>query len=240
MSKIYVPCKQAMTVSKAAKFGEIIVLHDQSDPDKGASRLALEPDRLFTKLIRHLNTWESDDLILLDGPLLYNTVAASILACLTNKISFLIWARTRYEKKSVSLASVRPKRTWDRKLSNRKVYAVNNVHSEKTAAKYGQFIDLSDESLEEREPPTDPSKVFSKLYPALMKTHRTDFLMLAGSKLENAIASAILSRLHGTVNYLIFHHGKRKYLARSADFSKSRIKETIQARIKPKKQIKKA
>lgn len=239
MSKVFIPCKQAMTEEEAARYGEIVVLHDQSDPDKGASRLALEPDRLFAKFIRHLNTWEPDDLILLDGPLIYNAVATSILACFTNKISFLIWMRGRYSKKSLFIDSVRSKKTWERKLSNRKIYAINNVHSDKPARKYGEIIYLNEDDLEEREPPTNPERIFHRMYEALAKSHKMDFLMLSGSKIENAIASATLTRMHGTVNYLIFHHGKRAYLARSADFSKSRVKEMIRSRLKPKKRSKK-
>lgn len=240
MNKVFVPCKQAMTESEAAKYGEVIVLHDQSDPDKGASRLALEPDRLFAKFIRHLNTWEPDDLILLDGPLIYNAVATSILACFTNKLSFLIWMRGRYSKKNLLIDSVRTKKTWTRSLSNRKVYAINNVHSDKPAQKYGEVVYLNEEDLEEREPPTNPEKIFARMYPILAKTHKSDFLLLSGSKIENAIASSILARMHGTTNYLIFHHRKKTYLARSADFSKSRIKEMIRSRLKPKKPTKKA
>ncbi len=241
MGKIFVPCKQAMTISKAHKFGDIVVLHDQSDPDKEASPLGLEPDRLFAKFVRHLNTWEPGDLVLLDGPLIYNAVVASILGCFTNKISFLMWImkpgkkRRGYYKKSLSLEGVLPKKNWDRNPSKCKVYAINNVHPGEPAKKHGEVVYLSEDTLEEKAPPTNPTTILNRAYPILAKTHRDDFLLLCGTKIENAIASAILSRMHGTVNYLIFHHRRKKYLVRSADFSKSRVKNMIRDRLKPNK-----
>ncbi len=241
MGKIFIPCKQAATVSKAKKFGDIVVLHDQSDPAKDASPLGLEPDRLFAKFIRHLNTWEPGDLILLDGPLIYNAVATSILACFTNKISMLVWMKgrgdrgRRYHKRSFSLENVRPKKTWARKTSNRKVYAINNIHPPELARKYGEIVYLTEETLEESIPITNPSAIFKKVYPALAKSHKTDLLLLSGTRIESAVASSVLSRMHGTVDYLIFHHGRKKYLARSANFSKSRVKTMIRDRLKPNK-----
>lgn len=233
MPKIFVPCQQAMTVSKAKLFGDLKVLHDESNPNKSASRLGLEPDRLFGTFIRPLNTWEPGDMILLDGPLIYNAVATSVLACFTNTMRFMVWNGKHYEAKVAYLASVTPKRTWKRGQHLRRVYAVNNVHNVEPASKFGKIVYVNREPLEDRPPPTNPRYVLDKISAVLKRTHKSDFLMLSGSKLENAISSAILSRMHGSVNYLIFHHGRKIYLPRSVDFSKSRIKKAIRDRLKP-------
>lgn len=223
MPKVFVPCRQAMTVGKAKKFGEVVYLHDQSDPAKRASPLGLEPDRIFMKFARPLNTHEPDDMILLDGPLVYNVVAGSILACLTNKLKFLIWDQENrdYQIRSVLLSSVRSARKRDRR-KRPNVYIPGNAHSYESAKKYGEHIEISTAAR-----PIDPTKTLECLSPSLKESLRNDFLILSGDKLSNTISSIILSRRHGFVNYLVVHHRLKRYLARSVEFSRDRIRKTV-------------
>lgn len=234
MPNIFVPCRQVMTVSKAKPFGTIKTLHSESNPNKRASVMGIEPDRIFGRFARPLNTWVAGDMLLLDGPLIYNAVATGIVSCYTNTVRFLIWEKKGYSPKVAHLTSVEKKRPWNRRQDLRRVYAINNVHSIDTSSKYGKLICINEDPPEDRPAPTSPRYVFDKISKVLKRTHHSDFLLLAGSKLESAIASAILARMHGRVNYLIFHHGRKGYVARSVDYSKSRIRKTIEDQIKAK------
>ncbi len=234
MKKVFVPCRQVMTASIARKFGTIKILHSESNPNKRSSSMGLEPDRIFSRFARPLNTWVSGDMLLLDGPLVYNAVASSIISCQTNTVRFLIWGKKEYTPKVAHLTSIEKKRYWERRKDLRRVYAINNVHNIDPASKYGKLVCINEDPPEDRPAPTSPRHVFDKTSAILKCTHRSDFLLLAGSKLENAIASAILARMHGRVNYLIFHHGMKGYVARTVDYSKSRIRKTIQNQIKAK------
>jgi len=224
MPKIFVPCRQAMTVRQAREFGDLIYLHDQSDPGKSASPLGLEPDRIFDKFARPLNTYEPGDMILLDGPLVYNTVAASMLACLSNTLTFLIWHRDEreYRAKSVSLLSVRKARS-KKRAKKPTVYSVNKVHATYGVEKYGDLVITSDT----RDKPTNPEKTLGLLSPVLKASSSNDFFMLSGDKLSNAIASIVLSRRHTVVTYLLIHHRLKRYLARSTEFTRERIRKLI-------------
>lgn len=235
MPKIFVPCRQVMTASKARQFGAVKILHNESDPSKPSSRMGLEPDRIFNRFARPLNTWEAGDMVLLDGPLIYNAVVSAIISCQTNTLRFLIWDKKGYIPKVAHLTSVEKKRTWKRRRDLRRVYAINNVHNIiEPASKHGKLVCINEEDVEDRPAPTSPRYVFDKISNVLKRTHRSDFLLLSGSKLENAIASAILAKMHGTVNYLIFHHGRKGYLSRTVNYSKSRLRQVIRDQIKRK------
>lgn len=225
MVKIFVPCRQAMTVRKAQAFGDIVYLHDQSDPGKKASPLGLQPDRIFVEFARRLNTYEPGDMILLDGPLIYNAVAGSILACLTNRLKFLIWHQDtrKYKGRETLLLSVRSSRS-KKRTKNPTVYMIGNVHTYEAAEKYGKFAVVPSKGASKSKP-TNPEKTLEIISPDLKESFWNDFLMLSGDKLSNTLGSIVLSRRHGIVTYLIAHHGIKRYLARSVRYSRERIRD---------------
>lgn len=225
MAKIFVPCRQAMTVRKAQAFGDIVYLHDQSDPGKKASSLGLEPDRIFTEFARRLNTYEPGDMILLDGPLIYNAVAGSILACLTNRLKFLIWHQDgrKYKDRETSLLSVRSSRTKKRTRQPTVYMMIGRPHTYEAAEKYGALV-VVPSSGAPKSKPIDPERTLELICPDLKTSFWNDSLMLSGDKLSNTLGSIVLSRRHGVVTYLIAHHGLKRYLARSVKYSRQRIR----------------
>ena len=226
MAKIFVPCRQAMTVRKAQAFGEIVYLHDQSDPGKKASSLGLEPDRIFLQFARRLNTYEPGDMILLDGPLIYNTVAGSILACLTNRLKFLIWHQDtqKYKARETLLLGIRSSRSKKRTKKPTVYVMMGKAHTYEAAEKYGVLTVVPSKGGP-RDKPIDPQKTLAIISPDLKESFWNDFLMLSGDKLSNTLGSIVLSRRNGVVTYLIAHHRLKRYLARSVKYSRKRIRD---------------
>lgn len=224
MASVFVPCKHAMRKRTASKFGDIKVLLDQSNPNRPTSRMALEPDRILKKFSKPLNTYGPvDDMILLDGQIIYNAVATSMLSCNFNTISFLIWMQKSqlYRKRTLSLKGVRASRKDPG--GDPSVFAVNDAHAMDKAEKFGKLKVIKGTQDE----PTNPQKLFDELAPKLKKSSPDDFLLLTGDKLSNSIASAILSRRHGVVNYLIYHFRLKTYIPRTVEYSKERIRKVI-------------
>ena len=224
MTNVFVPCKHAMSKRAASKFGDLNILLDQSNPNRPTSRLALEPDRILKKFSKPLNTYEPvSDMILLDGQLIYNAVATSMLSCNFNTINFLIWIHKNqlYRKRTLSLRGVRS----SRKVSSGKtiVFAMNDAHTMDKAEKFGTLKIVKGTQKE----PTDPQKLFDELSPELKKSGPDDFLLLTGDKLSNSIASSILARRNGVVNYLIYHFKLKTYIPRTVEYSKERIRRVI-------------
>lgn len=229
MTSVFVPCKHAMSKRAASKFGDLNILLDQSNPNRPTSRLALEPDRILKRFSKPLNTYEPvGDMILLDGQLIYNAVATSMLSCSFNTINFLIWIHKNqiYRKRTLSLKGVRS----SRKLNLLRgpdgktiVFAMNDAHIMDKADKFGALKIVKGTQKE----PTDPQKLFDELSPELKRSNPDDFLLLTGDKLSNSIASSILARRHGVVNYLIYHFKLKTYIPRTVEFSKERIRRVI-------------
>ncbi len=224
MPKIFVPCRQSMSMYKAKQFGDLVIL-SKKDPKKPGYRMDLEPDRILNRFSRPMNTWEPGDFLLLDGPLAYNVVAAGIAASLYDTIKFLVWDDTKqnYVRRSLKLR-VGEARKWNHNNVTM-VYTVNDAHPTDAAKKFGTVKEIR--STTNKPKPLYPEKIFEDISPALKKSCKDDFLILSGDKLSNAIATAIMARRNKTVNFLLMHFKHKQYQPRTVDFSKERIRKSI-------------
>lgn len=98
-----------------------------------------------------------------------------------------------------------------------KVYIVNKgSHDYSDAEQYGEIIILSEAGKISRH---SPSTIFIEFMKELKNSSIDDYLLLSGLSLVNAIAAAIMSRLHGKVNFLIYHQSRRTYIKRDISFT---------------------
>lgn len=98
-----------------------------------------------------------------------------------------------------------------------KVYIVNEgSHDYSDAGQYGELVTLSEAGKISRH---SPSTIFIEFIKVLKDSSSDDYLLLSGLALVNAIAAGIMSRLHGKVNFLLFHQNKGTYIKRDVSFT---------------------
>ncbi|KKN53601.1 hypothetical protein LCGC14_0600970 [marine sediment metagenome] len=97
-----------------------------------------------------------------------------------------------------------------------KVYIVNEgSHNYNDAKRFGELVPLSYAGRIGR---YSPSVIFLEFADILKDSSKEDFILLSGLALVNAIATGIMSRLHGNVNFLIYHQKTGAYIERNLSF----------------------
>jgi len=89
-------------------------------------------------------------------------------------------------------------------MDKRKVFIVSKGGFDYSdAEKYGELIFLSDSIIDK----TKANKLFMQFREKLVNSSKYDYLIITGLPIMVCIASSILARKHGQVNYLIFSDG---------------------------------
>lgn len=223
MPRVFITCHQAANLKKASKFGDIIKLHDLVDAKPSAHRMSLAPARIFSGLARKINSFHPDDMFLLDGPAVYSAVAAAMAATISQRVSFLIYDHDSadFVQRTLYFPVQRCRRP--KEEQDPKVFAATDSHDVSAAKTYGEIITLVPSSL--GIPSSETRKISKMVVKPLKDSQPQDYLLLAGEKSINAIAAAVLARRHGKLNLLLIHHKTKKYLAKTVDVSRERIRE---------------
>jgi hypothetical protein len=207
MGRVFVPEPRQLFAPKAEPFGQIVPLVPAE------SKLGLEPDRIKSLVAKGLTTFDDDDYLLLDGSNTHCAVATSVVGIERNSINLLLWnsmsnnyvfRRLDLEDLPIPVFSGQTKR----------VFMTNDIHGitpegyEAISLTSGNDPDIM-----------EPDKIKRKMLEMLIHSQPTDFLLLSGSKIHNAVASVIISRLHGSVNYMIWNARTKEYVLRSCKYT---------------------
>lgn len=97
-------------------------------------------------------------------------------------------------------------------MKKNKVYIVNKSgHDFSDAERFGELVYLSEGSVN----PFLVSRIYREFSEILKDSQPQDCLVISGLQVMNAIASAILARVHGRVNWLQWHPRDGKYRKRT-------------------------
>lgn len=223
MPRVFIACKQSSDARKASKFGEVTVLHDLTENEQ-AKRLSLSPSRIFIKFARPMNSFEPNDLLLLDGPNVYCAMAAAMASVVTSRLGLLVYdhAKKQHVKRTIHLSVSQCRKDTD---GNPQVYAATDSHDLKGARRFGYIHVLV--NANKQLAATETRKIQRLITDPLKSSLDHDFLLLAGEKSINALAAAILARRHKKINFLLMNHKSGWYLPRTVAISRERIRSVI-------------
>ena len=86
-----------------------------------------------------------------------------------------------------------------------KVYIPNRgAHNYSDAIHFGELVYITDGLIN----PMSTGFIFRKLADHLKDSKPEDYLLISGLPIMNIMAAAILGRMHGVLNLLVFHYGK--------------------------------
>ena len=86
-----------------------------------------------------------------------------------------------------------------------KVYIPNKgAHDYSDANRFGDFVFLTSGSV----PRYNTESMYRELVEGMQDAEETDYLLISSLAILNALASAIMSRKFGRVNYLLFRDGE--------------------------------
>jgi predicted transposase YdaD len=92
------------------------------------------------------------------------------------------------------------------------VYITNRSgHDFSPAEKFGKIKFLSEGKTD----PFQVAKMYREFYDVLKDSHYDDYLMITALPVMNCVASAIMTHLHGRVNWLQYHAQSNSYKART-------------------------
>jgi len=206
MGRVFVPEPRQLSENKAKAFGEVVPLVPVE------SKLGLEPDRIKSSLAKSLTTFTDDDYLLLDGSNTHCAVATSVLGIERDCINLLIWnsKANNYVFRRLDLDRIAPILS----AGPQKVFVTNDIHG---ILPHG----YTSISLTSGNDPDimEPDKIKRKMDALLINSQPGDFLLLSGSKIHNSIASVVLSRMHGLVNFMIWNARTKSYVLRSCKFT---------------------
>jgi hypothetical protein len=223
MPRVFVAAKEAFNASKASKFGEITILHDPSESAQ-AKRFGLAPDRIFMKFARPMNSFEANDILLLDGPNVYCAMAAAMAAVTTSRLTLLIYDHHigGYVKRTIHLPVRQCRKDTD---GNPQVFAATDSHDLKAARRFGAIEVLV--SVYKDVFATETRRILKMILGPLKTSLECDFLLLSGEKSINALAAAVMARRHKKLNMLLMNHKSGRYLPRTVEVSRERIRSVI-------------
>ncbi len=224
MPRVFITCKQSSNAKKASKFGKVTVLHDLNE-NAQAKRMSLSPDRIFVKFARPMNSFEANDLILLDGPNVYCAIAAAMASVVTNRLGLLVYDHEKkdYVKRTMHLPVSQCRK--DTNGEKPRVYATTDSHDLTSAERWGAISVLV--RAHKGMLSTETKKILKIIMGPLKGSLRHDLLLLAGEKSINALSAAIMARRHKSLNLLLMNHSLKKYQARSIVVSRERIRSVI-------------
>ena len=215
MTKIFIPQVEQLDERVAAAKGELVPLMPSGN------KSGLEPDRIKFLMVKGLSLYNDGDYLLLDGRNTYCMVAASILAVLRNSIDLLIWdgSSSDYVSRMLTFMDVP---TPQPIISDTRAFLVNDMHS-------GIDIPFPSIVLTKGSDPDfmSPENIRVKMIKILKNSHEHDYILCSGSRLHNVVASGIMARMHGRVNYLLWNAKVKRYERRSAIYSQESLKETL-------------
>ena len=210
MVKVFIPEIQQANMGLVEIKGEPVPLLPKNN------KLGLEPDRIKFLITRALSVYSSGDYLLVDGRNVHCAVAASVLATQRNTIDMLIWSKSDndYVTRSLFLSNIK---SADNIISEPRAFLVNDTHSD-IRIPY-QSVPLtkgSDPNI------MDPDKIKDNMLPILKHSGPSDYILNAGSRTHNIVASCIMTRMHGRVNFLLWNSKTACYKMRSIILSSSR------------------
>lgn len=95
-----------------------------------------------------------------------------------------------------------------------RVYITNKSgHDFSNATRFGELVYLSEGEVDTFE----VTRMYRRFSSILNNSNRSDYLLITGLTVMNCVASAIMSRKHGIVNWLLFNHETGSYKARTID-----------------------
>jgi len=214
MGKVFVPEVQQLDEDEAKRIGEIVPLVPSSN------RLGLEPDRLKYLMANGLSIFSSGDFLLLDGRNIHCAVAASILAVQRNSLDLLLWDKSvgSYVTRPLTLLDVPKTKNI---ISSIRAFVVNDLHDSEDQ------LSMRAITLTKGHDPNfmNPEAIKANMIEILANSHSQDYLVTSGSKIHNVVASCIMARMHGRVNYLLWHAKTNKYEFRCATFGPADLRK---------------
>ena len=98
--------------------------------------------------------------------------------------------------------------------SEKKVFVTNDIHDPPE-------LDLPMIPLTTGNDPNimEPDKIKENMIKMLSNSQAEDFLLLSGSKTHNSVAAAILSKMHGRINFMAWNATTKQYVLRSCRFN---------------------
>jgi len=207
MGRVFVPEMRLLDEAEAERIGEVVTLVASSNC------LGLEPDSIKRIMENPLHTYRNGDFLLLDGRSVHCAVAASILATTRNVVDLLVWDKltNTYLTRPLTFFDVpQPKAV----LSNIRAHIVNDMKG------ISERLTMTSIVLGDGHDPVymEPESTKTQMLEHLKDSHKQDYLVMSGSKMQNVVASSIMARMHGRVNYLILNAKTDKYEHRSATF----------------------
>lgn len=217
MPRVFVPEPRQLAEPRAKRFGQIVPLVPAT------ARLGLEPDRIKYIMARPLATFEDDDFLLLDGANIHCAVASSVIAIQRNSMNLLLWdsGSQQYLLRQLTLEELPQAKDI---VSEKRVFLANDTHS------HGDLGMTSVALTTGMDPDVmEPEKLKEKMTKILGNSQSQDYLMTSGAKSHNVVASAILSRMHEQVNYMLWNARRKEYERRTVFFSLDDLQQILGA-----------
>jgi hypothetical protein len=216
MARVFVPEVKQLSEEKCRRFGEVVPLVDAE------LKLGLEPDRIKFLMARPLATFGDDDYLILDGSNAHCSVAASLIAVQRNVINLLMWDGhdREYLVRQITLDDVPGANDMS---GEKRVFLANDMHT-------GYSLNFTSVALTRGNDPNvmEPEKVKEQMIPILRNSQSEDYLLTAGAKIHNVVASSILSRMHQKVNYMLWNARRKEYERRTVHYSMEDLKRILE------------
>jgi len=212
MTKVFIPEIQQANMSQIKEKGEPIPLLPLNN------KLGLEPDRIKFLVTQALSVYATGDYLLVDGRNVHCAVVASVLAIQRNTIDLLLWDKSSkdYVTRTLFLSDIRSE---DSIVSGIRVFLVNDTHSDVKIPYISVTLTKgSDPNI------MDPNKIKDNMFKILKHSNPSDYILIAGSRTHNIVASCIMARMHNRVNFLIWNAKLACYKMRSVVLSMDEIK----------------
>ncbi len=223
MPRVFITCHSAANLEKASRFGEVVKLYSLVGARPSDHRLSLAPARIFSKFARRINSFQPDDMFLLDGPAVYSAVSIAMAATISQRVSLLIYDHDKADFVQRTLYFPVARCRKPKEDQDPTVFAATDSHDLSKAKEFGEIVTLIPSS--EGIPASNTRRIAKMVVAPLKDSQPQDYLLLAGEKSINAIAAAVLARRHSRLNLLLIHHKQRKYMDKTVDVSRDRIRE---------------
>lgn len=201
------------SVLKAERWGRVVPLTTVE------SKLGLEPDRIKAYAARSIATCTKEDFLLLDGSNVHCAVVASMIASMHDSINLLLWnaRESQYISRCLLLSDI-PRAVVSG--FQPKIYITNYTHGSTPTGYTSVALTSGDDYLGMME----PESLKKRMLQVLGSSCTEDMLVPSGSKTHCVVGSVIMSRMHSSVNYLIWNHVSEDYMLRRCSFSREDIR----------------
>ena len=205
MPKVFVPRELMLNQEEAMKWGDVKILSKKDDPNFG-----LEPDRIVMQIAKHLTRFnQKDDFLLLDGHIVYNSIAAAVLSSWHDDFKILVW-KGAYALRQFKIPKI------DRREAGNElgpvIWAVNQAHNLEdqfeTMIRY--VIDRS-VNIDRY----DPDPIWKEVLKKCQDFGPNDKIVLCGSALMNIVTVVYLMRRIGEFTIVLKDHKTNRHVPRS-------------------------